>query len=383
MKTKIEKWAEETFQEYETLTKDYDIGFYSQSPLTNINHPVKVVVMGINPGSSGSFSKMINSSVWKFNESEKPYCHLLRGNAYWSERDSWVYWRNVMGLLSEAYPDIRENEQADCVFTNATFFNTPKAKDVFERLYDKTLPHTMKLIEILSPEFVVCLSPDNFARMQRTLGRGFLFREVFGRRLMIGTYNGKLYISIYHPAYHYSTEYKKLVRKALKIISKNPMLDLVEMSDKLQWELHEEWCEVNAPKPIRSNALKQMAIDCLSILKEKFPNAKADKEKLAFPLNDIIQIMVVAQSNNQYVYIRHIDWKDKIHYDSTTDNLDAIYPKHKEISTLLTTRGYAATNVALGKKPMSSYGVSSAEELAEVIYNEIQYLKDRLKEILK
>lgn len=48
MKTKIEKWAEETYKEYETLTTQYDLGFYSQSPLDEITSPIKVVVMGIN-----------------------------------------------------------------------------------------------------------------------------------------------------------------------------------------------------------------------------------------------------------------------------------------------------------------------------------------------
>lgn len=382
MKAKIENWAKEAYSEYVRITEEHDIGFYQQSPLVDITHSVKVVAMGINPGSGGSFSEM-GKGQWNLGELNPPYKHLILGNIRWSDHATWPYWRNVMGLLSEAYPDIIENEQTDCVFTNATFFNTLKAKDVFERLYDKTLPLTIKLIEILSPEIVVCLSPDNFKRMRRFLGNAFKYNEVFGRRLMICEYHGIRYVSIYHTAYCYSTAYKTLVRKSLKIIHDNRTLGAEEISDLLKSSLEEEWSDLNTPKVLQSSRLRKMATDCLTILQEKFPNAKTEKSKLTIPLNDMIHIMVVAHSATQYIYLRHINWMNNIQYDSQEENIDSIYPGHKDISTLLDRWGYSPTKVALGTKPIASYGASSAEELAEAIYREIQDIYPCLNEIFK
>ncbi|MCM1451220.1 MAG: hypothetical protein NC102_03095 [Clostridium sp.] len=177
----------------------------------------------------------------------------MRGNIVdWHGNTEWAYWKNMMGLLEPAFPSFRENEKADCVFTNATFFNTPKTKDVFERLYDKTRPFTLKLIAILSPEIAVCLSPNNFQRMKRTLKCDFQFLEVFGSRLTIGIYNNSVFVNTYHPASYYSSAYKDLVRKSLKIIRENLTANLSKIFDLLRSSLQNEWNEMNAMPALES-----------------------------------------------------------------------------------------------------------------------------------
>lgn len=246
MQTKLLNWAKETYQTYSALVDKYDIGFYNQTPLGDLQEPVKVVVMGINPGSGGSFSNMRdNNPDWGFDKLGEKYRHLIRGNITWQkEHTKWRYWNNVMNLLSKAYPDIREKEEKECVFTNATFFNTPKAQDVFEGLYNKTLPCTINLIDILSPEMVINLSPNNFNRMSAALGSDFRYVEVFYRRLMLGRYKGILFVSVYHPSARYSNAYKDLVQKSLVLIQEKRTREIEEISSLLQSSLSEEWDKV-------------------------------------------------------------------------------------------------------------------------------------------
>lgn len=383
MKTKIEKWAEEAYQLYETLTKQHDLGFYSQSPLDSIFNTVKVVVMGINPGSRGSFTAMRENDSWAFDSLEHPFEHLIRGNADWINHTSYRFWQNVMGLLSEAFPGIRENEKQECVFTNATFFNTPKANEVFEELYDKTLPHTIKLIEILSPEIVVSLSPDNFTRMRRVMGADFMVVNVFGRKLMLGKYKDVLFVSIYHPASRYSNAYKNLVQKSLKIIRKNRFLGIDNLADLLKSSLNKEWLEVNAPVAPRHNGLKQLTLECLTLLHKRCPDAKLQKDTLTINLNDHIYAKIVAQSSKQYVYFRHINWNGKLQYNSTNPMLAETYPHFREVMDLLVEKGYTPTPTALGEKVIAKLDGNNAYELTEVICCEINDIANKFNDIFQ
>ncbi len=59
IQAELSEWAKETYDIYLELVKKHgDIGFYNQTPLGDLQAPVKVVVMGNNPGSEGSFSDM-------------------------------------------------------------------------------------------------------------------------------------------------------------------------------------------------------------------------------------------------------------------------------------------------------------------------------------
>lgn len=383
MKAKIEKWAEQTYKEYETLTEQHDLGFYTQSPLDEITSQVKVVVMGINPGSCGSFSAMKGDDKWVLNSLEHTFEHLIRGNADWENHTTWRYWQNVMNLLSEAFPGIRENEQQECVFTNATFFNTPKANEVFEDLYDKTLPLTIKLIEILSPEIVVSPSPDNFTRMKRVMGTDFSIVNVFGRRLMLGKYKDILFVSIFHPASRYSNAYKHLVQKSLKLISDNRLLGIDNLTTLLKSSLEKEWLDVNAPVAPRHNGLKQLTLECLPLLHDIYPDATLQKGVLTINLNDHIYAKIVAQSSRQYVYFRHTNWNGKMQYNSTNPLLTETYPHYREVVNFLVEKGYTPTPTALGEKAIANFNGNNAIELAELMCCEINNIANKLNDIFK
>ena len=253
MQTKLLNWAKETYQTYLNLVERYgDIGFYNQTPLCDIQAPVKVVVMGINPGSGDSFSNMKKNADWGFDKLGEEARHLIRGNVTWQkEHTEWCYWCITMRLLSQAYPGIKENEAKECVFTNAAFFNTLKAEelDKYKGLYKETLPCTLKLIEILSPEMVLNLAPNNFNRMRSTFGSDFEREEVFGRSLMLGRYKGILFVGIYHPSAQLSTpDYRKQVTKALVLIRENRTRPIKDIASLLQDNFQAEWDAVTRRK---------------------------------------------------------------------------------------------------------------------------------------
>lgn len=55
----LHSWAEDVVKNYVKIARSdpkYDIAFYQQSPLRDIKERVDIVVMGINPGSSGSYT---------------------------------------------------------------------------------------------------------------------------------------------------------------------------------------------------------------------------------------------------------------------------------------------------------------------------------------
>ncbi len=252
MQTKLLNWAKETYQTYSALVDKYGgIAFYNQTPLGDIKEPVKVVVMGNNPCSEGSFSDMKKNVKWGFDKLGEEYRHLIRGNVFWQEHTEWCYWCITMRLLSHVYPGIKENEAKECVFTNAAFFNTLKAEelDKYTGLYKETLPCTLKLIEILSPEMVLNLAPNNFNRLRGMLRSDFDREEVFGRSLMLGRYKGILFVGIYHPTAPQSApDYRELVKKALVSIRKDRDLPIKEIASKLNESYGEEWDKIKNRK---------------------------------------------------------------------------------------------------------------------------------------
>ncbi len=246
IQAELSEWAKETYDIYLNLVEKYgDIAFYNQTPLGDLQAPVKVVVMGINPGSGGSFSDMKKNVKWGFDKlGGEEYRHLIRGNVFWQKRTEWCYWCITMRLLSHVYPGIKENEAKECVFTNAAFFNTPKSKDLdkYKGLYKETLPCTLKLIEILSPEMVLNIVPNNFNRMRGMFGSDFDREEVFDRSLMLGRYKGILFVSVYHPSSRQSTpDYRKKVKKALVLIQEKRDLPIAEIASRLNDAYGKEW----------------------------------------------------------------------------------------------------------------------------------------------
>lgn len=149
----LEEWAVKAAKVYVELAQNNKLAFYQQSPLNKISKPVKVVVIGINPGSDGLYDNQKEEEGW--NTDLIPVRdYILAGNKYWQEHENWAYWKNTIKLLSIAF-DKDELNEPNVIFINASFFGTKKANTLSHEIINLTLPTTLSLIDILSPEIIL------------------------------------------------------------------------------------------------------------------------------------------------------------------------------------------------------------------------------------
>jgi hypothetical protein len=64
---KLNKWAERVVGKYESVAEIANCSYYTQSNLEMVNdgNPVKVLILGINPGSTGQYSGRITPDIFK------------------------------------------------------------------------------------------------------------------------------------------------------------------------------------------------------------------------------------------------------------------------------------------------------------------------------
>ena len=148
MNTRLNTWATKTAEAYDRIARaqgDDAPAFYTQSDLTNIDDSSLVFVMGINPGSIGTYKKQCEDEYWQLGGKPMDGTHLLKGNPSWSNRFNWPYWQRIYRLF-DANPHPLDDDNGFIV-TNATFFATSKAEHLLPQLLAETLPYTLELIE--------------------------------------------------------------------------------------------------------------------------------------------------------------------------------------------------------------------------------------------
>ena len=71
----ITDWAEKHVPTFNKLSEQYKTPYYTQSPLNEINQPIDLMVIGINPkGDLGSGAQNKNADAYK------------QGNPFWEKR---------------------------------------------------------------------------------------------------------------------------------------------------------------------------------------------------------------------------------------------------------------------------------------------------------
>ena len=77
----IRKWADKTAKGYVSIANEYGEdapGFYTQSDLTKIVTSPEVVVLGINPGSGGTYISQKGNPNWGLNGMDMNGEHLIQ-----------------------------------------------------------------------------------------------------------------------------------------------------------------------------------------------------------------------------------------------------------------------------------------------------------------
>lgn len=220
---KLRKWANETVIAYHKIASrdDVNIAYYTQSDLSLLSEKPELMIVGINPGNPYGvtpYTEQCKNKNWSYlhnNPLDKN--HLLKGNyckvegkPSWEKHEKWRYWAGLKKCLSRTTLSTVIDDDSKIIVTNASFFSTKKADGISESLLRETIPFTLNLIHITTPNIIIFLSGKKcFDRLYRLSNYSKLFQFKYKHicgNIYVGVLNGKYCIGIPHPAYKTSEE---------------------------------------------------------------------------------------------------------------------------------------------------------------------------------
>ena len=269
------------------------------------------------------------------------------------------------------------DDDSKIIVTNASFFSTKKADGISESLLRETIPFTLNLIHITTPNIIIFLSGKKcFDRLYRLSNYSKLFQFKYKHicgNIYVGVLNGKYCIGIPHPAYKTSEELN-LVASVL------PFLVNVTNYEDIDDELIRRECakqiteyddriynKKSVNKQINlfdQNGIVQQTVSRISLI-------PYEEKSHRYKLNEKYGITITA-SNKGYIGIRHINY----------DHKGYEFPQDKEVLSLKETlkeRGYITTeNAWIGTKSFKEFGMIE-DEIVTRIVSEINEIVELLK----
>lgn len=184
--------------------------FYTQSDLTKLKGAPAVMVLGINPGSEGTYADMKSNPNWELNGQDitgakllKGNCCLVDGKPAWEGRTKWRYWGGLKSYFSQCSGVNPLDDEERLVVTNMSFFCSKEADKLAADLLVKSMPQTLSLIETVKPAHLLFLSGKAMLERLEKLNRGKdLFKldyEMVENGVYRGTFNGIPFMGVPHP----------------------------------------------------------------------------------------------------------------------------------------------------------------------------------------
>ena len=356
LRDQIRDWAEKTFAFYIEEDKKQNKGFYTQSPLNNITSNPEIIVMGINPGSDGAFNK--DFSVEEF----------LKGNIEWDKHRNWKYTQRIEYFLMKWLEDRAEEIFSDdnqIIYINASCFQTSKASALGYDLLQKSLPHTIKLIELLKPKLLLCFSAKKFFCIEKSIERINLTDDI-----ILGTIGNIPIIGVPHPSARLTSAKREYIRQVIALAMEHSHLNIVDKAKLINERVQFKEKKVSYSAP---DILKLAKNEIISIL----GNTLKDWEKtLCFPLNKELEFRITLCEKG-YVGIRHISFDSKIKYPND------IYPNWEKYANVLRKFGFKVlpkNGVWIGTKRFREFGYDN-NSITENIAVEIKKIKELVSTI--
>lgn len=214
----LAKWAERTtvfYNEVAARLGDDAPAFYTQSPLQNMMTSPKVLIIGINPGSGGSYKEQCNNNSWGLHGNLMNGSHLMKGNPFWPEHHKWLFWKRLRQLFDERNNPL-DDENA-YVITNASFFATFKAKELNKDVLMKTIRCSLELIDILKPQFIIVLSGKSLLRTMSEVDKEIHYTRLFNSysNVVVGNIHGVPCCGVPHPSASLLREERTLIKKVV------------------------------------------------------------------------------------------------------------------------------------------------------------------------
>lgn len=150
IQNELRVWAEHVVKKYDPVAKTENSSYYTQSNLKIIKRSPQVLILGINPGSSGNY-KGIDPETF------------LGGNPSFSPDVNWHIWNGLKKIFRAGGIENLLKNKEDFVFSNIYHFDTPKADQLLTKIKNdyEYIELTKELIQKLTPTMVICLGKDD------------------------------------------------------------------------------------------------------------------------------------------------------------------------------------------------------------------------------
>lgn len=331
----LSEWAERVVKKYDSIAEKANRSYYTQSNLKKINdnNQVKVLILGINPGSTGKYRKITPDE-------------FLRGNAFfYPEVENWHLWNGLKKIFKSGEIDDILNDEKDFVFSNIYHFDTPSVKDLANEIKNDSeyITFTIELINKLNPQMVICLGKNDCMCKLIKKPKALIDGELsYGEIEEIPVYG------IPHTSKFYTNEESTMLGKALGALYKkevNPDKEVITKLFKNEIQAFEARRDEINPE----NILKSMIEDSFKKNVKKEEWEKAEGWYKISP-NFVVRVASVGVG---YVTIRDCGFVCKNNYSKRTiSNQD-------EIIKYLKTKGFELNDsnkaTSLGHKRFDKY----------------------------
>lgn len=309
----IVEWGIETANFYDSMARteaEFDRAFYTQSDLRKVKTSPELMILGINPGSEGSYQEQIENENWK----KWGMCGcmdgvtFLKGNpmlavdgtSHPEDIEKWYLWKRLRTILSFGDMENILNDSSRYIYTNIVCFNTKKAKEV-SSIFKRCIPYTLKLIRITQPKMVLCLGSDCFKHLcdAAEVDMEVLIQNEISRAWIDET----LVVHIPHTSKYYSHEEMALVGRSLQLLSGVPNMEFAEFSLQIKEKLDAFKQRIPA-----QTVSKQIGIEIEKICCDRFKDRNFDSNHpwYSLPCN---LMLCISHSSNGIVGIRHREFR--------------------------------------------------------------------------
>ena len=329
----LRDWAENVVEKYDPVAKTENSSYYTQSNLNKIKRSPQVLILGINPGSSGNY-RHINSETF------------LGGNPSFSPKVNWHLWNGLKKIFrAGGIEKLLKNDEV-FVFSNIYHFDTPKADQLLTKIKNDNdyIELTKKLIQKLTPTMVICLGKDDcmlkLIKSPKTL--------IDDGELLYGEINSIPVYGIPHTSKYYTNEESTMLGEVLASLYKKEVLpEKSEISNRFKDVIKAFKDRKNQIKP--DTILNSMIEDAF----KKFVGKELCKDGKSYKISPNFIVRVTAVQNG-LVTIRDCQFRNGLNYiKEPIHNQDAII-EHLE------KKGYNVKSdperkTSLGYKPFRKY----------------------------
>jgi hypothetical protein len=207
----LEEWANKTAAAYDKLAREEDScnrSFYSQSDLTKLNKSPELLILGINPADkyNSKYDYPIDADGYKGQIQNENWGipngmtgeRLLKGNPFEQNKSKWRIWPPIEKLFNMSGLSYMLKEGC-YAYSNIILYATKEARDIPSKALE-LLPYTFKLIDAISPRFIMCLGKDSDKVVQRFRKNIVDIKYVIPNEMWIGKYNQSTVIGLSHPS---------------------------------------------------------------------------------------------------------------------------------------------------------------------------------------